>query len=101
VWPYGASSGPSGEGDPRRKGLSVNSNRSNKTSRQAIRTRKHRANLKAGGCRRLEVTISIHMIEKIREVAKRKKLTMWEAVQDAIEAYVTGHAAGDDRPEPA
>ncbi len=68
---------------------------SNKT-----RVQKHRAKLQRQGCRRLEVWIGRTVIENLRAVATRKNVPMWSAVQEALEAYVTGHAACDGRPEP-
>ena len=70
------------------------------TTPTKARVQKHRAKLRGQYCRRLEVWIGITVIENVREVAKRKKVRMWVAVQEALEAYVTGHAACDDRPEP-
>ncbi len=70
------------------------------TTPTKARVRKHRAKLQGKYCQRLEVWIGITVIENVREVAKRKNVPMWSAVQDALEAYVTGHAACDDRPEP-
>ncbi len=64
------------------------------------RVEKHRARLQAEYCGRLEIWIGITVIENMREVAKRKKVPMWSAVQEALEAYVTGHAACNGRPEP-
>ncbi len=68
---------------------------SNKT-----RVRKHRAKLQRQGCGRLEVWITIPIIEKVRQVATRENVSMWQVVQYALRTYVTGHAACDDRPEP-
>ncbi len=66
-----------------------------------LRVQKHRAKLKSQYCGRLEVWIGITVIENVRKVAKRKKVRMWVAVQDALEAnVVAGHAARDGRPEP-
>ena len=65
-----------------------------------VRVKRHRARLRGKYCRRLEVWIGIVVIENVREVAKRKNVPMWMAVEEALEAYVTGHAACDGRPEP-
>ncbi len=70
------------------------------TTSTKARVKRHRAKLRGKYCQRLEVWIGLTVIENVREVAKRKKVPMWEAVQDALEAYVTGHAACDDRSEP-
>ena len=70
------------------------------TTPTKVRVEKHRARLRSKYCRRLEVWIGIVVIENVREVAKRKNVPMWMAVEEALEAYVTGHAACDGRPEP-
>ncbi len=70
------------------------------TTPTKVRVRKHRAKLRDQYCGRLEVWIGVTVIENLREVATRKKVRMWAAVQEALEAYVTGHAACDERPEP-
>ena len=70
------------------------------TTPTKARVHKHRAKLRGKYCRRLEVWIGITVIENVRAVATRKHVPMWAAVQEALEAYVTGHAACDDRPEP-
>ncbi len=70
------------------------------TTPTKARVQKHRAKLRGKYCRRLEVSIGITVIENVREVAKRKQVRMWVAVQEALEAYVTGHAARDGRSEP-
>jgi len=64
------------------------------------RVQKHRAKLKSQYVGRLEVWIGRTVIENMRKVAKRRKVQMWVAVQEALEAYVTGHTACDGRPEP-
>ena len=70
------------------------------TTPTKARVRKHRAKLRGKYCQRLEVWIGLTVIENVREVAKRKNVPMWSAVEEALESYVTGHAACDDRPEP-
>ncbi len=64
------------------------------------RVQKHRAKLRGQYVGRLEVWIGRTVIQNVRKVAKRRKVQMWVAVQEALEAYVTGHAACDGRPEP-
>ena len=63
------------------------------------RVQKHRAKLRDQYCRRLEVWIGVTVIENMRKVARRRKVQMWVAVQEALEAYVTSHTACDGRPE--
>ena len=71
------------------------------TASTKARVKRHRAKLQAEYCGRLEIWIGITVIENMREVANRKKMPMWAAVQEALETYVvTGHTACDDRPEP-
>ncbi len=66
-----------------------------------VRVRKHRAKLRDQYCGRLEVWIGLTVIENVREVATRKNVQMWVAVQEALEAYVvSSHVACDGRPEP-
>ena len=62
------------------------------------RVQKHRLKLRGKYCRRLEVWIGVTVIENVREVAKRRKVPMWVAVQDALEVYVTGHVAAANAP---
>ncbi len=64
------------------------------------RAQTHRAKMRDEYVGRLEVWIGITVIENVRKVAKRRKVQMWVAVQEALEAYVTGHTACDGRPEP-
>ncbi len=70
------------------------------TTPTKARVQKHRSKLRGKYCRRLEVWIGVTVIENVRKIAKRKKVPMWMAVQDALEAFVTGHAACDGRSEP-
>jgi len=50
------------------------------------RVQKHRAKLKTKQCGRLEVCIGLDVIEGVRELAKRKKISTWEVVEDALKA---------------
>jgi len=68
------------------------------TTPNKIRVQKHRAKLPGEHCRRLEVCISISVIEDVRAIAKQKEVPMWAPVQDALIEYVTGHATSDERP---
>ena len=70
------------------------------TTSTKTRVKRHRAKLRGKYCQRLEVWIGLTVIENVREVAKRKNVPMWAAVQEALESYVTGHTACDGRPEP-
>ncbi len=70
------------------------------TTPTKVRVRKHRAKLQRQGCGRLEVWITTPIIEKVRQIAKRENVSMWQVVQHALRTYVTGHAACADRPEP-
>ncbi len=65
------------------------------------RAKTHRAKMRGQYVGRLEVWIGITVIKNMRKVARRKRVQMWVAVQEALEAYVVaGHAACDGRPEP-
>jgi len=55
------------------------------------RVQKYRTKLRQEGCARLEVWIGLGPIQDLRETAKRKKLEVWEAVQEAVQAYVAGN----------
>lgn len=57
------------------------------------RVREHRKKLKQQDCRRLEVWLGIPLIEKVREIASCNHESMSSAVQNALEAHVTAHAA--------
>lgn len=59
------------------------------------RVRDHRNKLKQQDCRRLEVWQAGALIEKVRQIAQRKKESMASAVQEALEAYVAAHAFAD------
>ncbi len=59
---------------------------------------KHRAKLRGERGRRLEVWIGMDVIENMREVAKRKNLPMWAAVEDVLQANVSGHASAVNAP---
>lgn len=63
------------------------------------RVQRHRAKLRAEHRARLDVWIGITVIEKVRAVATRKKLTMREAIHEALQAYVTGYAVADHAPD--
>lgn len=63
------------------------------------RVQRHRAKLRAKHCRRLEVWIGRSVIEQVRAVAARKRLSVWEVVQEALEVYVTGYAVADKSPD--
>ena len=65
-----------------------------------VRVKRHRAKLRDQYCGRLEVWIGRTVIQNVRKVAKQRKVQMWVAVQEALETYVTGHAARAGRPEP-
>ena len=56
------------------------------------RVQKYRAKLRAEQCGRLEVFIGLDVIESVRELAKRKNVSTWEVVEDALKAHVTRHA---------
>jgi hypothetical protein len=56
------------------------------------RVRKHRDKLREEHCRRLEVWIGGSIIDGIRQLADTKGQSTWEVVQDALKAYMTGHA---------
>ncbi len=62
------------------------------------RVQKHRAKLRGQGCGRLEAWITITTIEKVRQIATREKVSMWQVVQHALKTYVTGHAAAANAP---
>jgi hypothetical protein len=50
------------------------------------RVKKFRAKLKAEQCGRFEVCIGLDVIEGVRELAKRKNVSTWEVVEDALKA---------------
>ncbi len=56
------------------------------TTSTKARVKRHRAKLRGKYCQRLEVWIGIVVIENVREVAKRKNVPMWSAVQEALES---------------
>jgi hypothetical protein len=57
------------------------------------RVQKHRAKLRTEQCGRLEVFIGLDVIEGVRELAKRKNVSTWEVVEEALKAHVSRHAA--------
>lgn len=54
----------------------------------AARVRKHRETLRGHHCQRLEVWLSVDVIEGIREVAERGNRQVRDVVQDALTAYL-------------
>jgi hypothetical protein len=62
------------------------------------RVQKHRAMLKTEQCGRLEVFIGLDVIEGVRALAKRKNVSTWEVVEEALKAHVTRHAALEAAP---
>jgi hypothetical protein len=58
-----------------------------------VRVQKHREKLRREQCRRLEVWIGETVIQDIRHLAKVTHRATWDVVQEALEAYVTGHTA--------
>jgi hypothetical protein len=58
------------------------------------RVQKHRAKLMAEQCGRLEVFIGLDVNEAVRALAKRKKISTLEVVEDALKAApATGRRA--------
>lgn len=57
------------------------------------RVQKHRANLRAEHCGRLEAWVSTDLIEALRTIAKQQNRYLWAVVKDALKAHVTRHAA--------
>ena len=55
------------------------------------RVQQHRARLKATQRRRLEVCISIPLIDMVGQIAERRKEPMSSTVQDALQYYVKEH----------
>ena len=55
------------------------------------RVQKHRAKLREEQCRRFEVWIGLGVIDNVREFAKRKKVSTWEVVQDALLKHIENH----------
>jgi len=41
----------------------------------------------------VEVLIGLDVIAGVRELAKRKNVSTWEVVEDALKAHVSRHAA--------
>lgn len=58
-----------------------------------VRVQKHREKLRRAQCRRLEVWIAGGMIDDVRQLAKAQKRSTWDVVEEALQAYVTGHTA--------
>jgi len=61
------------------------------------RVQKYRTKLRQEGCARLEVWIGLGPIQDLRDTAKRKKLEVWEAVQEAVQAYVAGNGEMENK----
>jgi hypothetical protein len=57
------------------------------------RVRKHRAKLREEHCRRLDVWIASWIVERIRQLAKRKGRETWSEVQDVLEQHLVAHGA--------
>ena len=52
------------------------------------RVHKHREKLRREQCRRLEVSISVALIDQLREMARFKGVPVWSAVQDALKVHL-------------
>ena len=52
------------------------------------RVHKHREKLRGEQCRRLEVWISVALIDQLREMARFKGVPVWSAVQDALKGHL-------------
>jgi len=52
------------------------------------RVHKHREKLRGEQCRRLEVSISVALIDQLREMARFKGVPVWSAVQDALKVHL-------------
>jgi hypothetical protein len=64
------------------------------------RVQKHREKLRGEQCRRLEVWIGVGVIDNIRQLAKAQKRSTWDAVQEALKAYVAGHTTTSSSSHP-
>jgi len=70
------------------------------TKSNKARVQKHRANLKAQGCTRIDVTIGGLTVDRARELARQTQREFWEVVEAALAAYVaTGHPAETGNPK--
>jgi len=49
------------------------------------RSRRHRESLKRD-CARLDITVGADVAEKLRTIAKKKGVPLWQVVEEAIEA---------------
>ena len=58
------------------------------------RVRKHRAKLRAEQCSRLDVWVSMWIVEGIRQLAKKKGRETSAEVQDVLEQHLLAHDAG-------
>ena len=57
------------------------------------RTRRFREKWAASGYRRLEITVGIPTIERLRKVAKVRKIDTYKALEQAVELLVEWHNA--------
>jgi hypothetical protein len=55
------------------------------------RARRHRERLRAEGCRRLDVTIGSDVVGKLKAVAKKLEVPVWQAAEEAFEDLATKH----------
>jgi hypothetical protein len=57
------------------------------------RVQKHRADLTAKQCGRLEAWVSNELIEALRTIAQQQNRYLWAVIREALKAHVSRHAA--------
>lgn len=55
------------------------------------RARRHRERMRAEGCSRLDVTVGSDMADKLKAVAKKLDVPVWQAAEEAIELLAAKH----------
>lgn len=55
-------------------------------SKSTSRSRRHRDLMKREGCSRIEVTIGTDVAEKLKAVACKRGIPVWQAAEEAFEA---------------
>lgn len=55
------------------------------------RARRHRERMRTEGCSRLDVTVGSDMAAKLKAIAKKLDVPVWQATEEAIELLAEKH----------
>lgn len=58
------------------------------TGNSTNRVRDHRSRLKDEECMRLDLTVGADLAEKMKAIARKRRVPLWHAAQEAFELFV-------------